>query len=319
MTIERIPITDREQWLALRQRDITASDVGIVCGEGAYGSLAELYATKKNLRPPLVDSGVLKRGRWGEAACFEALQDERPEFEIRRAKIYLRDPELRLGCTPDGFAIAPDHDGIGVVQAKVVARSVFRQKWLVDPAADIKTGDVEAPMMYQLQTLTEMMLSEASWGYLIVVINGEFNWDFRMFPIKRHEGAEDRIRRNISDFWQFYLDPGIMPAFNPARDEALIRMLYPQDTGTEIDLTWDNRAAALFDDLIEVKAALKRMKTQSEEIETELKGKLGDNTFGKIEGGRIISWKKQNRRAYTVPASSYRVFRIGKHKATEAE
>ena len=36
--IERINITDRATWLALRSQDITASDVAIVCGEGAYAA-----------------------------------------------------------------------------------------------------------------------------------------------------------------------------------------------------------------------------------------------------------------------------------------
>ena len=73
MPIERVEIQDRDQWLAMRRDNVNASEVPIVCGEGAYGSLAELFAEKKGLRPPLVDSGVLRRGRWQEAAVFEAL------------------------------------------------------------------------------------------------------------------------------------------------------------------------------------------------------------------------------------------------------
>ena len=69
--IERHPVTDRAAWLALRRENINASEIGIVCGAGGYGSPAELYAEKKGLRPPLIDTGTLKRGRWGEAAVFE--------------------------------------------------------------------------------------------------------------------------------------------------------------------------------------------------------------------------------------------------------
>ena len=186
MPVERITIADRESWLAMRRNNVNASEVATVCGEGAFGSLAELYAEKKGLRPPLVDSGVLRRGRWAEAAVFEALADERPEWQIARAKIYLRDRELRLGATPDGFALAPDRDGRGVIQAKTVSRSVFRRRWLEDPEASIAIGEAKPPSYYVLQTTAEMMLSESSWGVLAVLIMSEFDAQLRLFDIERN-------------------------------------------------------------------------------------------------------------------------------------
>ena len=80
MPIERIPLDDdRDAWLATRSGFVNASEMATVCGEASYGSLAELYAEKKGLRPPLIDSGVLRRGRWGEAAVFQALADLFPD------------------------------------------------------------------------------------------------------------------------------------------------------------------------------------------------------------------------------------------------
>src|SRR5262245_31518745 len=108
MTIERVPITSTDAWLAERQRWINASEIAIVCGEANYGSAAELYAEKKGLKPPLMDSAIFRRGRWGEAAVFQALSEERPEWQILRARVHVRDPERRLACTPDGFASVPD-------------------------------------------------------------------------------------------------------------------------------------------------------------------------------------------------------------------
>ena len=162
--IERHTIADRATWLALRSQDITASDVAIVCGEGAYASMAELYAEKKGLRPPLIDSGVLQRGRWGEASVFEALAEKKPTWEIRRAKIYLRDPELRLGATPDGFALGPDHDGMIVIQAKTVSRWMFRHAWLHDPDDDIEHGDATIPESYRLPDVDRSIAGRRTHG-----------------------------------------------------------------------------------------------------------------------------------------------------------
>jgi predicted phage-related endonuclease len=312
MHIERIavdPIRDRDSWLMMRRQNINASEVAIVCGEGAFGSLAELYAEKRGMRPPLVDSGVLRRGRYSEAAVFEALGEE-TKWDLARAKVYFREPELRLGATPDGFALAPDRPGRGVIQAKTVARSIFRNRWLWDPDTPIESGDADAPGYYRLQVLTEMMLSEAKWGVLAVLVTSEFDSRLRLFDIEPDPTAEARILTNVARFWQDYFDPGIMPPFEPQRDEALIKALYPRDTGATIDLRGDNRATAVVEEWIEISAALKRLKKQEETLKTELKGKLSDHSYGLLAGGRRVSWRVQHRRGYPVKPSNPRVLKI---------
>src|SRR5262249_43068523 len=145
----RQPIESVEQWRAERLRWIGASEVPIVCGvDGRFASKAILFAEKKGLRPPQADSPAMRRGRLGEVACLEALCEEHPDWQVQRAKVYVIDPELRLACTPDAAATRPDRAGIGIVQAKVVARSIFRAKWLDDPEGAVD-GAVTPPAAYQ--------------------------------------------------------------------------------------------------------------------------------------------------------------------------
>lgn len=306
---ERVAITSRDQALAWRKDFIGASEVAIPLGLASYGSLAELYAEKKGLRPPLVDSGILRRGRWGEAAVFQALSDERPEWDVQRAAVHVRDTDRKFACTADGFATRPDRDGIGILEAKVIARSRFRG-WLDSPDDLIVDGPATPPPAYVLQTLAGMMLNECSWGVLAVLINGEFDWTLRLFDIERDPVIEERILHGVDTFWRDYFDPGIMPAFEPQRDADLVRLLYPKDDGTEIDLTGDNRALVLVDEWTETSAALKRLKDSEKAIKTELQGKLGEHTFGRLADGRRLSWKQQHRKAHTVEAADFRVLRL---------
>ena len=114
MTIERIaidPVRDRATWLALRQHDITASDVPAICGEGLFGSATKVWAEKLGKVGPQEMTEAMKRGLWGEAAVFSAIEMEYPDWEVRRAKVYLRDTAARLGATPDGAALIPGLDG----------------------------------------------------------------------------------------------------------------------------------------------------------------------------------------------------------------
>jgi predicted phage-related endonuclease len=310
MPIERIPIESEQAWHVQRALFVNASEMGIVCGEGNYGSLAELFAEKKGLRPPRIATSVMKRGKIGEASAFEALAFEQPEWDVKRARVHVRDTERRIACTPDGFATAPGRDGIGVVQAKVIGRSVFRHRWLNDPADSIEFGEVTVPVEYRLQVLTEGMLNDTNWGVLAVLITGEYQWDFRLFDIERDPVLEDRIVFNVERFVREYLDANIMPPYNPLRDEELIRALYPKDDGTEIDLSTDNRVAVLVEELTEKQAACKRLDKEVKGIKTELTAKLGEHTYGRLADGRRLSWKHQHRKAHTVPASDFRVLRI---------
>lgn len=318
--ITRIPLSDPPhadpEWHRRRSCYANASELGIICGEGQWGSLAQLFAEKTGRLPPREDTPAMRRGRRLERSVFEMLSDERPEWQLVRGKEHVIDEAKRQACTPDGFAKAPDRDGIGIVQAKIVARSIYRKKWLEDPD-DVITGPARPPIDYLMQTMQEVRLNELSWGILAVCIKGEFGDEFQIIDVERDSVLEDRIDYNVEKFFRDYLDPGIMPPFDPQRDEQLVKALYAKDLGTAIDLCSDNRAVALVDDLTEVQASLKRMRDQEDIIKTELEAKLGHNTYGVLPDGRCLSWKTQNRKAFSVGPKSFRVLRI--HKTTPEE
>jgi len=323
MRVERIPfdpVRDRESWLAMRRDNVNASEVATVCGEGAFGSLARLYSEKKGLQPPQVDTKLLRRGRRLEGAVFDSIKDERPEWDVRRAAIYLRAPELRLGATPDGFAIIPGRamDRI-VIQAKVVSRTIFRNRWLDDPENSVENGAATPPPYYVLQVLAEMLLSQAASGILAVLVTSEFDAPLRMFDIEHDPVAEDRILANVEKFWSTYFDPGVMPPFDPQRDERLLKALFPKDKGTTIDLRGDNWARQLVDEL-RIASATKKAAIETErQIKTELQAKLGDHSYGLLADGRRISWRVQHRRGYTVAATDPRVLKILKARPDDDE
>lgn len=310
MPIERVSIPSDDWLVERRLQFVGASEAPIAMGEGSWGSLAELFAEKKGRRPPRIDTGALRRGRYGEAAVFEALAHERIGWEFRRAKVHVEWPERRLACTPDGAAFRPDREDIGIIQAKVTARSIFRDDWLDDPKDSIQYGTFTPPASYRIQTLTEMMLNGCAWGVLAVLVNGEFDWTLRTFEIERNPVIEDRILHRVDAFWRDYFDLDIMPPYDPQRDAELIRQLYPKDDGTEIDLTTDNRALALVEEWSEIGTARKRLETAEKAIKTELCGKIGEHTYGRLSDGRRLSWKQQHRKEHTVAASDFRVLRI---------
>lgn len=319
MSIERIHIDDDYAWLPARRLYVNASEMATVCGEASYGSLAELYAEKKGLRPPLIDSGVLRRGRWGEAAVFQALADTFPGWHVRRARVHCIDRERRIAATPDGFADVPTRRGLGVIETKVVARGIYRAKWLDDPDGPLD-GPASVPTNFRIQTTATRMLNadECEWAIVAVLVVGEYDWNLQTFEIEPDPALEDRILYCADQFLKNYLDPGVMPPFDPQRDDTLVKLLFPKDNGSEIDLTGDNRAMIATEELIETTAALKRLDAEQTALKTELTAKLGEHSFARLADGRRLSWKHQHRKGYAVEPADFRVLRILKARSEEA-
>src|SRR5262245_42477416 len=97
----------RDQWLQLRQQDVTASDIAPVLGLHPDRTIAKVWAEKTGLISPTPSSEFLEYRLSLEAAAIDWLQRKRPTWDIRRAGVYLRDPELRMGATPDAVATDP--------------------------------------------------------------------------------------------------------------------------------------------------------------------------------------------------------------------
>lgn len=313
--IERIaidPAKDRATWLALRQQDITASDVPAICGEGMFGSATKVWAEKLGKVGPQEMTEAMKRGLWGEAAVFEAIGWEYPDWDVRRAKIYLRDTELRLGATPDGAAIIPGLDGVTVIQTKVIARPVFNAYWLKDP--DDEYSGIVAPLAYQLQTLTEAMLADAARAMIVALVVDTFKWSLYTIPLERNPPAEAVIRDRVASFRASYLDTGIQPPVDPERDDEILKSLFPQDNGIEIDLSRDNELPGFVERLESSRAAKKAAERDENVAKVAIAGKMGESAIARLADGRRLSFKTQHRAAYQVAECDFRVMRVLKGK-----
>jgi predicted phage-related endonuclease len=292
----------------MRRQDVTASDVAAVCGVDRYRSPLKVWAEKTGAIPPQEDDANMRRGRWLEAAVIEATREERPSWDVRRAGVYLRDPTIRLGATPDAVAVDPAREGVGAVQCKTVRGDLFEQDW-----GRTDDGMAVAPLGYQLQTLTEAMLIGASWATIVVlVIGARGGAEFYEAPIVRHDAAEARIRRAVARFWA-EIDAGRQPPVTYDQDADVVAALHPSDVGTEVDLSTDNRLPVILHERAELAAQVRSLQGRVSEIETEIKAKIGPHERAHVPGWRI-SWASQARAGHYVPPSTSRVLRISKRK-----
>jgi predicted phage-related endonuclease len=299
MMIERRPITDREQWLAWRREDVTASAVAALFGCHPYLSALKLYLEKCGIAFPDNDNAIFRRGRRMEPGVAIAVAEERPQWTIRPAREYLRAPDIRLGASPD-FYIDGDARGLGVLQAKSAAPSVYDREWGDGP-----------PFWIALQTLAECILSNAAFGVAAALRIDAYDMDCSIHEIPRHPDAEARILTAITQFWDD-VENGREPDPDYGKDADLLKIIAPRETASDaaIDLSGNNELPELLAERALLLARRNQDKARCEEIETEIKFLMRDAAIISGLPDWRISWKTEPRKGYTVAPSTPRVLRI---------
>jgi len=289
----KFPVMNRDSWLLLRSEDLTASDVGAAAGVDPYKSPLTLYAEKTGAILPVGENPLLRRGRWLEPAVLQAIKETHPTWEVRTVGMYYRDPDLHLGATPDAVAVT-DQPGVTNVQCKVVGPKAYLAHWSDGP-----------PMNYLLQTMTEAMLMDADQSILAALVIDSYSADLYLHEVPRHPGAEQRIREIAKEFWTNVRE-GKRPAPKMPGDGDVIEALYPVAKQEPVlDLAGDNMLRELLAERHDLKLDMKEAEERIDEIDSEVKGKLGEYEQAVLPGWKI-SWPTQHRREYTVPAKSFR-------------
>lgn len=300
MTVERIPIKSRGQWLNLREHDVTASDVAALFGLHQFRTLLQVYMAKiGSTEGDQGDNAAMRRGRILEPGVAVAVMEDRPDWRLEKSDVYLRDPASRIGATPDYF-LHGDERGIGIVECKTAAPDIFERDWLGG-----------APQGYVLQCLTQMMLSGAPFGIIACLVDNRAK-DLFLYDVPRHTKAEGLIRHKVAQFWTA-IAQGKMPMPDYQRDADAIKAMFPKDNGRGLDLSHDNRIGLLLDEREGAKAVLDGAKDQLEAIDAEIKHKLGEHAEAHLPGWKL-SHKLQKRKSYTVAETEFRVLRVTKLK-----
>lgn len=306
MAIEQHAIASREQWLGLRQRDITASIAGALLGVHEFTTPYALWCLKSGrIEEDPEESAPMRRGRLLEPVAVELMRELRPTWKITRGDTYLRDPDSRIGATPDVFVEDPDR-GPGIVQIKSVEAMVFRKKW-----KDSETGDVRPPLWVAVQGIVEAHLAKESHGAQwvgvapLVVSHGLEMPIIDDIPI--HGGVIDRLKLETEKFWR-RVERGEAPPADYGRDGEIIAQLYGLTNTETVDLTGDNRLPELLAENEALSQTESATKKRRAEIKAEIIEKMGHAALATCTGWRIFA-PTVNRKAYSVAASSYRQVR----------
>lgn len=282
------PISSTGEWLERRRRDITASRIGALWDSHPYLSRDGLAAELRGERSE-VPNAAMRAGIILEPAVAAAVALEHPSWTIEKAGTYHRLSTVRLGCTPDYF-YSNDTVRRGILQCKTVSP----QQW------DNWHGTV--PLAYTLQTLTEMLVTDADAGLLAVLIRGG-SYPLYEFEVPRHAEAEHKIIEATTAWWAAY-EAGELPQAQPVEDiEALI------DDGSHLDWSGNEEVRALLEQRRSLKAESSVLQQRLGAVEYAIKNRIGPASTAWLPGWQI-TFRRHHRKEYTVQAADVRMLKI---------
>ncbi len=304
--VDMIPAGDREAWLKLRERDVTASAAASLVDAHPYVSRFQLWLHKAGKLADPEMTPAMERGVLLEPVAFQLLQKLRPDWQLTHNtganQIYLREAATRIGCTPD--VIAKVEAQRATVQIKTVATYAFEASWLVEgklskPASWV----VEPPAYVAIQAVVEAYLTGSRRVFVAPLV-----WtDGLYLPIVEvpvHMGIIERLKGEVREFWQS-IASGIEPEPDYAKDNELLNELGRRDNGLEIDLRRDNELPGWLEERAILKQIIKDAEAKLEPINDGIVNKIG--AFERaVFPGWSIKRPTIERSGYTVKPGQYR-------------
>jgi len=268
-------ITNREDWLRMRQRNIGASDVGALFHADPHKTALRIWGEKRGeLAIDDADSAALRRGRILEPAVAEALREAHPDWVILPGRQYVELTSLRLGATPDFYAWhSAESHAVGeppfLIQTKTVIPEVWESDWTPSP-----------PAHYLLQIQAEMLVTGIPSAMLVPMV-----LDGREFPIyeysfTRDSELGDSIASQVTKFWKMVAD-GREPSIKAAQDGATLAKMFPEGDGHVLALHGDGDFVETCRAYRDAQAQIKTLQEAKEALGCKLMNKLRNH--GKAE------------------------------------
>lgn len=289
--------TERE-WLEARKIGIGASEVAAIFGVGyASQSPVTVWASKTGraeteITPEL--QRLFNRGHRLEPVIAAEFQDETGLISVDpgRYTIYRHPSIAWLFATLDRYTVHPEFGPIPVELKAVNGR--FRGDWNVDE---------EPPLKYMVQCQTQMAVTGASHCYLVGLIGGD---ELVVRLVERNQKFIDAMTGKLNEFWGYVERDEMPPVDESEATKAMLGMIYPKDTGLEVDLPAE--FIELDRELLDLKEQAKTIKAKIDGIENKIKAAIGENTRGCLPSGSY-TWKTQTRAEHIVRESTFRVLR----------
>lgn len=267
MQREYITPKDHEEWLAMREPDITSTYMAALFGLSPYLTKFELYQAKKNgLRLPFKSNRRIEAGNDVEAYAAQKVASDLG-MEARPYKDYIRLPELRIGSSFDW------------ILADEVLLEIKAMDWRIWNALDEDC----LPPHIEIQIQHQMMVS----GHKKAVCSVWTGiYDYALYEREADQEMHDAMMEEVAKFWRD-VESGNAPPIDPYRDGKILEMVYKDQKDEMIDLTGREDVDALVSRYKHHAAEEKRNEVEKAAIKVKLHELIADKKGGFTDNYRI--------------------------------
>jgi putative phage-type endonuclease len=270
----------RDDWLTVRKTGIGSSDAAAAVGLNPYKSQLELWMEKtgRDVNLPKTDpNDETSPMYWGTLleSIVAAHYTKRSGNKVRRINAVLQHPKesWMLANLDREVTGAPD---VQILECKTAGMNGARL-W--------KEG---VPEYVQLQVMHQLAVTGKQAADVAVLICGQ---ELQIHRIERDETMINRLVELERQFWHYVETDQQPPADGSDSADVALRCLYPQDTGTTIDLSEDLEMSAAFSDLLAVRQLLTQHGLLESQLKQKIQQRLGDATKAVFETGDV-TWKR---------------------------
>lgn len=285
---------DRDDWLVTRKAGIGGSDAAASAGMSPWDSQYGLWAEKLDPEPSDEDNDFMKWGRRLEVPIGLGFAED-TGIEVVRYPKMLRSKQWPWAQVNVDFLTPLE---TGVVEVKNVN---------VRMSSEWEDGAV--PAHYSIQGQHELAVTGLPHVWFAALVGGN---DARYIKIERNDQLITNLMEIERQFWEL-VQNNTPPAVDGSEStaEALNRRYGQSIALSKLDLTdRSGEVLEMLDRRDLLKANAKMIEEDVREIDNNLKALLGDYELGTVNGTQVFSWKTQDRKAYEVPAKSFRVLRV---------
>lgn len=272
------------EFLAARQSGIGGSDIAAILGLSQFKTALDVYAAKTN--PQGEPEKQAEHLYWGHA--LEAPIAAR--FSEETGHLIFRQPEIRRHpqhewaiANADALILDKEtNQPIGILEIKT--SSAYKSKaWSLDNAEEI-------PIEYFAQVQWYLEIFNLDMAYLAVLIGGN---QYRHYPIKRDREIGANLLEKGHEFWHKHVLAQVPP---PPQSAADVAKFYPQDNGETTQA--DTETLIAYNALILAKQELAEKQSQVDELENQLKIKIGQAQQMNDGERKLFTWKTQSSRRF---------------------
>lgn len=276
----------REDWLQFRKQGIGSSDAAAACGIHPYLSMLELWMIKTGRMSSDIDAsnnnGIEGYSPlyWGNTLepMVAKYYQEHTGNKVRRVNAILQHPD-----SDKHFMLANlDYSVVGSDEVQILECKTAGEH-------GAKLWKHGVPLYVTCQVQHQLAVTGKTAAHICVLLCGH---EAKVYKVERDERLIESIIEHERLFWQ-YVETDTPPTPDHSESAArALKLLYPTpEPSSKIDLTDDDGANKLFEQLLSYRDYMQELEQRHDQVKHQLQSLIQDNEIAVFSMG-AISWKR---------------------------